>query len=83
MRIFNLETGDRSQVTGNRSRGFFTRHLSLVTRYRIEPSAATRRDWRHVQLAFWEFVDDTRDHPFISLACLVTMLFFLIGPWVF
>ena len=48
----------------------------------IEPSAATLRDWRHVQLAFWEFVEDTRDHPFISLACLATMLFFLIAPWV-
>lgn len=53
-----------------------------IFNFTLEPSAATRRDWRHVQLAFWEFVDDTRDHPFISLACLVTMLFFLIAPWV-
>lgn len=53
-----------------------------IFNFTLEPSAATRRDWRHVQLAFWEFVEDTRDHPFISLACLATMLFFLIAPWV-
>ena len=49
----------------------------------IEPSAATRRDWRNVQLAWREFVEDSRRHPFISVMCLAIMLFFLIGPWVF
>ena len=48
----------------------------------IEPSAATRRDWRNVQLAWREFVEDSRRHPFISAMCLAIMLFFLIGPWV-
>ena len=48
----------------------------------IEPSAATRRDWRHLVEAWREFVTDTRQHPFISIMCLAIMLFFLVGPWV-
>jgi len=48
----------------------------------IEPSAATRRDWRNVQLAWREFVEDTRAHPFVSILCLAIMLFCLVAPWV-
>jgi len=49
----------------------------------LEPSAATRRDWRHVCEAWREFVEDTRQHPVISIICLAIILFFLLTPWVF
>jgi hypothetical protein len=48
----------------------------------IEPSAATRRDWRNVCEAFAEFVAETREAPVVSFICLAIILFFLIGPWV-
>jgi len=49
----------------------------------LEPSAATRRDWRHICEAWREFVEDTRQHPVISVLCLAIILFFLLTPWVF
>ena len=53
-----------------------------IFNFKLEPSAATRRDWRHLKEAWREFVADWREEPLISIICLAGIVFFIIAPWI-